>query len=128
MLLKRIQTENCEEAKIQLEFITKFNNEFHKNVVKKGDPKALHKTDELRRDCYARENARNRDVMSVRATVSLVERDDMRFKADAIELLNDEDLPLVSWIDQHENEGKGQESAVIDLVDLSIEADKSVKN
>ena len=48
-----------------MEYITKFNNEFHKNVVKKDDPKALHNTPELRKDCYARENARNRDVMSV---------------------------------------------------------------
>lgn len=49
-----------------LNYITKFNNEFHKNVIKKGDPTALHNTDKLRRECYARENARNRDFMSAR--------------------------------------------------------------
>ncbi len=47
-----------------LQFITKFNNEFHKNVIKKGDPLALHSSDDLRRDCYQRENSRNRDIMS----------------------------------------------------------------
>jgi hypothetical protein len=63
-LLKRILQDGCEESRKHLTYITKFNNEFHKNVIKKGDSTALHFTDELRRDCYARENARNRDVFS----------------------------------------------------------------
>lgn len=61
-LLKKVIEDNCEESRKTLEYITRFNNEFHKNVIKKGDPKALHSTDELRKDCYARENARNRDI------------------------------------------------------------------
>lgn len=66
-LLKRIEASNWtdQEAMDALAYITKFNNEFHKNVVKKNDPNALHNTDKLRKDCYNRENARNRDVMSV---------------------------------------------------------------
>ena len=66
-LLYRIERSNYTdlEAIEALEYITKFNNEFHKNVIKKGDPKALHSTDELRRDLYSRENAKNRDIMSV---------------------------------------------------------------
>lgn len=67
-LLKRVLDSDYgdEEALEALNFLTKFNNEFHKNVVKKGDPTALHKTEAQRRECYARENARNRDLMSVR--------------------------------------------------------------
>lgn len=64
ILLKRFLETGCPEAKRHLEYLTKFNNEFHKNVIKKGDETALHSTDELRRDCYARENARNRDVFT----------------------------------------------------------------
>ncbi len=64
------------EAKEALDFMSKFNNEFHKNVVSKTDP--LHKCtcpdrkrgDKhldgcLRNDLNDRENAKNRDIMSV---------------------------------------------------------------
>jgi len=47
-----------------LAYITKFNNEYYKNVIKKGDTTAIHNTDKLRKDCYARENSKNRDIMS----------------------------------------------------------------
>jgi len=60
-LLKRTMRGD-EEAKNALEYLTKFNNEFHKNVIKKGDESALHAKTEHRLDCYARENARNGDV------------------------------------------------------------------
>jgi hypothetical protein len=65
-LLKKIKDSNYtdQESMDALAYITKFNNEFHKNVVKKDDPNALHSTDKLRKDCYARENSRNRDIMS----------------------------------------------------------------
>lgn len=66
-LLKRVIESNYtdEESMNALDYITKFNNEYHKNVIKKDDPNALHNTDELRRSCYALENARNRDMMSI---------------------------------------------------------------
>lgn len=64
------------EAEQTLDYLTKFNNEFHKNVVSKTDP--LHKCtcpnrkrgDKhldgcLRNDLNDRENAKNRDIMSV---------------------------------------------------------------
>ena len=54
-----------QEAMDALDYIHKFNSEFHKNVIKKGDMNALHNTDALRKDCYARENARNRDIHSL---------------------------------------------------------------
>lgn len=62
-LLRKV-LEGDQEAKRMLEYITRFNNEFHKNVIKKGDKKALHNTDELRKQLYDRENARNRDISS----------------------------------------------------------------
>lgn len=64
-LLERVRYGDQEAAHL-LAYLTKFNNEYHKNVIKKGDTTALHNTDKLRRECYARENARNRDLMSVR--------------------------------------------------------------
>ena len=48
-----------------LAFLSKFNNEYLKNVIKKGDETALHNTDALRKDCYYRTNCRNRDIMSI---------------------------------------------------------------
>ncbi len=61
-LLRKVIDENCEESKAHLEYITKFNNEYYKAVVKKGDENALHYTDALRKDCYNRDNQRRRDV------------------------------------------------------------------
>jgi hypothetical protein len=52
------------ESMETLAYIAKFNNEFHKNVIKKGDEAALHKDEDMRKDCYDRENSRNRDIMS----------------------------------------------------------------
>jgi hypothetical protein len=64
------------EAEATLDYLTKFNNEFHKNVVSKSDP--LHKCtcpnrkkgDKHLEGCHRndlndRENAKNRDIMSV---------------------------------------------------------------
>lgn len=66
-LLKQIEKTNYtdKEAIAALDYIAKFNNEFHKNVIKKNDNKSLHNTKSLRRECYSRENARNRDIMSI---------------------------------------------------------------
>lgn len=54
-----------------LKFLTKFNNEYHKAVLKKGDLKALHNTDVSRKECYSLNNRRNRDAMNVKGQVSL---------------------------------------------------------
>ena len=62
-LLKKV-LKGCKESRQALEYLTKFNNEFHRNVIKKGDKTALHNTDVLRLDCYRRENSRNRDVFT----------------------------------------------------------------
>jgi len=65
-LLKKIIESNYEdkESIYQLEFLTKFNNEYHKAVIKKGDADAFHNTDELRKERYTANNHRNVDVMS----------------------------------------------------------------
>ena len=69
LLLKIKNSQHTDQEAInQLKYITKFNNEFHKNVVKKGSETDLHNTDELRRDCYKRENSRNRDISSAYAS------------------------------------------------------------
>lgn len=59
-LLKKTMR-GCKEAKAVLEWLTKFNNEYHKNVIKKGDPNALH-NDEKRKELYRSDYARNSDV------------------------------------------------------------------
>ncbi len=67
-LLKRVIDSNYAdtEAVNTLDYLTKFNNEFHKNVIKRSDEQRLHKTDKQVKDLYSRENSKNRDVMSVR--------------------------------------------------------------
>lgn len=89
-LLKRVLDSGYKdrEAVELLSYITKFNNEYHKNVVKKGDKKALHNTDKLRKECYARENARNRDIMSVRKH--------LKIHVDQIEKISDTQLILIT--------------------------------
>jgi hypothetical protein len=63
-LLSKYHATGCAESFRHLQYIAKFNNEFHKNVIRKGDDSSLHCTDELRRDCYARNNAMNRDLFT----------------------------------------------------------------
>lgn len=64
VLLKRAQAGDGEAVRA-LEFLTRFNNEFHKGVLKKGDPNALHQSDSARKECYAQNNRRNRDALNV---------------------------------------------------------------
>lgn len=65
-LLARITASNGKDLKAieALSYLSKFNNEFHKCLIKKGDPAALHNTDKLRRDVYSKQNSRTRDVLS----------------------------------------------------------------
>lgn len=77
-LLEKIEKSNWtdQEAMDQLAYITKFNNEFHKNVVSKVTPLhpcncpnhkkgGKHLEGCLRNEMNSRENAKNRDLMSV---------------------------------------------------------------
>jgi hypothetical protein len=51
--------------KAEQEFMAKFIREYLNGNVKKGDKTVLLKSSTLRRDCYRRKNAQNRDLMSV---------------------------------------------------------------
>lgn len=66
-LLKRVLSSNYSdtEAIEALDYLTKFNNEYHKAVIKKGDRKAFHNTTKLRRERYSANNHRNADIMSI---------------------------------------------------------------
>lgn len=78
-LLNKILDSNWTDlqAIAELEYITKFNNEYHKDVVKKGDTNALHQEQIVegefdckgnpltyRKDCHNRGNSRDRDISS----------------------------------------------------------------
>lgn len=65
-LLERIYQSDWkdEEAIKALDYLAKFYNEYYRNAVKKGRDSDLHSSDSLRKDCYSRTNARNRDIMS----------------------------------------------------------------
>lgn len=54
----------CEESRKALEWVTKFNNEYHKAVIKKDDPTAFHSSDELREDCNRRSYLCKNDLYS----------------------------------------------------------------
>jgi hypothetical protein len=86
-LLNKILDEDCEESKKQLAYITKFNNEYHKKVIKKGDETALHNSPEHRKDLSSVDNARNRDIASIHRA-SLVSFDEQLGE-------NDEGSPML---------------------------------
>ena len=106
------------EAVQAMEYLVKFNNEYHKNVIKKNDSTALHNTDELRRDLYSRENAKNRDIMSVQNQT--VTRTTYKSKEDS-----SADVDISSGIDNwdqnkvsaHTPYSNNVEDAIIDLLD-----------
>jgi hypothetical protein len=62
-LLKKTMR-GCEESRRALEYLTKFNNEYHRGIVKKGDVSAFHAKDQTRKDCYQRNNRQNADVFT----------------------------------------------------------------
>lgn len=52
-------------ARQALEFYAQFNNEFYGAKVKKGDARAFHSSDELRKDSYNRSASNRRDIYSL---------------------------------------------------------------
>jgi len=58
-LLKKTM-QGDEAAREALEYLTKFNNEYHRGVIKKGDESALHAKDP--NECWNRNNRQNVDV------------------------------------------------------------------
>lgn len=57
-------------------WLAQFNNEYYGGKVKKGDLTALHNTDDLRQDCYRRNNISNRDLFAIKECSGLIETDD----------------------------------------------------
>jgi len=47
-------------------WLDQFNREFHEGAVRRDDRGALHNTVPLRRDCYRRNNAQNRDLYGIK--------------------------------------------------------------
>lgn len=47
-------------------WLAKFNREFHEGKVRKGDAGAFHAEEELRLDCYRRNNSVNRDLYAIK--------------------------------------------------------------
>jgi len=122
-LLERIEKSNWtdKEAIDALTYITKFNNEFHKNVIKKGDPNALHNTDELRKDCYARENAKNRDIMSVQnQEIEIKTQKNSTFNDDTFDSTSNYENKIYLSVESTVNSSSGinyVEDAINDLID-----------
>jgi len=71
-LLSRVMSQGCDEARGALEYITRFNNEFYKDVFKKNE-ESLHNTRELRKSCGDRNNSRNRDAYSLPGALYFIE-------------------------------------------------------
>jgi hypothetical protein len=55
----------CKKSLEALRFLTKFNNEYYRCVLKKEDPQALHKSAELYKDVTRTHNQRRRDLYSI---------------------------------------------------------------
>lgn len=60
-LLKKARS-GCKASETALMWLSRFNNEYHKDLIKKGDPEALHNSDELVLDCSRRRYATRYDV------------------------------------------------------------------
>jgi hypothetical protein len=64
-LLMKVLKDGCEESRKVLEWLTRFNNEYYKAVIKKGDPEALHNTEQLRQDLNNRNYLRRNDLYTL---------------------------------------------------------------
>ena len=124
------------EAEQALDYLAKFNNEYHKNVVSKTDP--LHKCtcpnrkrgDAHLEGCHRndlndRENAKNRDIMSIQNRNDLPDSGDNQTGDEELSSQNPN-----SDLDQfHYNQSKRgavvnyTEDALIELLDAQAEID-----
>lgn len=120
-LLERIIQFNCEESRMALAWLTKFNNEFHKNVIKKGDTKAIHHTDELRRQCHRRENAKNVDIMSVR-------KSQLIYTSSFSNFCYEPDIEDDSDFQRSSKQSSYSEDKLIESIELREEMRNSLKN
>lgn len=104
-LLNRIISSNyCDKVAIEaLDYLTKFNNEYHKAVIKKGDSEALHNTNEMYQERSNANNARNRDIMSI-----------LHHK---LEPLTSTPSQNKITINAHSSEDQSHEDVMVDLLD-----------
>ncbi len=58
-------------------WLTKFESEYYNGYVCKTDKSALHKTDELRKDCYTRANECRRDSYAITAANGFLSFDEV---------------------------------------------------
>lgn len=98
----------------QLEYITKFNNEYYKAVIKHNDNNSLHNTSELVRDCFTRNNIRNRDLLS---------KEPNKFTSISYQMTNNDSLKEQK-LEKHINSNRNltnHEENLIDLIDVKKE-------
>ena len=114
-LLDKVLKNNDQAAREQLAYLTKFNNEYYKAVVKKGDKNALHNTPEMYKSVNDAHNARRRDVLSVRDK----DRVPMETPKDSAGKVADGGQDVsVSWeAFEQKNYDKNHEDNVIELLD-----------
>ncbi len=102
------------------EWLSKFNEEFYKNKVTKGSTTDLHSTDTLRKDCYARENAANRDLYAIKNTGGYIQGSNT---------ITDEDGNQMSLLDAVQCPNAFDEASMIVLIDYNnSQALKNNKN
>lgn len=120
------------EAEEALDYLTKFNNEYYKNVVSKTD--ALHECkcpDRKRGDKHLegclrnslndRQNAKNRDIMSIQNRNNPSANDiQSHFEDDTFE----GGLDYLDAMTQQKEASYNPEDALIELIDLQRELDK----
>ena len=89
-------------------FASKFNEEFYGASFKEEDN--LHETDELKRECYRRNNYRNRDIYTIFRTRGYVES-----LHDKLDVIDKQNCPSTNT----------QEDTVIELLDMKQELEQA---
>lgn len=112
-LLKQVQKNNDPEARAALEWLTKYNNEYYRGVLKKNDPKAIHNTDKLYKEATDAHHARRRDISTVeRHTMVSYESPGPRISDDVDRALDEQFL--------NQNRNLNHEDHLIDLIEANF--------
>lgn len=109
-LLEKVEKNNDQEARKALEWITRYNNEFYRGVLKKNDPNAIHNTDKLYKEATDAHHARRRDIMAV-------ERDSMVSYESPGKRTSDEGGKAIDEQFLNENRDLNHEDHLIELID-----------
>ncbi len=129
-LLNQIIDSNWTDLKAiqELDYITKFNNEFHKDVFKAKDN--LHNNQDLRKDCGDRNNARNRDILSRDySKIASTNNIEHSKEKETVSFEVEEDSMQEEFIDINRNRDlSSHEDSIIDVLDLEIEYKKSTEH